>query len=180
MPRDTSVILSEETASTGTGVSFFRCHLSEVGKQSQRLARVCPKWVSDCVLKVCPLWLLFYTRSILKCLMKPFVSLHQGLYFPKDVTKMSFVLNSENEKKISNLPPSERRLSAFRILRVKKIIHYLSTKIKLDEGNPEQLLEILCNDQILPLNMNLGTIKMCIWKSSAELQLVYRYSTTKK
>ena len=53
MPRDTSVILSEETASTGTGVSFFRCPLSEVGKQSQRLARVCPKWVSDCVLKVC-------------------------------------------------------------------------------------------------------------------------------
>jgi len=57
---------------------------------------------------------------------------------------------------------------------VKKIIQFIVTKLKLDDPNPEANIEIICNDQVLPLSMDLGTVKMCIWKNNSELQLVYR------
>eukprot|EP00743_Colponemidia_sp_Colp-15_P005696 GILK01006124.1.p1 GENE.GILK01006124.1~~GILK01006124.1.p1 ORF type:complete len:906 (+),score=129.52 GILK01006124.1:136-2853(+) len=38
----------------------------------------------------------------------------------------------------------------------------------------EDHLEILCRDQVLPLNMNLGTIKQFIWKESSDVTVHYR------
>lgn len=148
MPPNTAVILSEETASTGTSVSFFRCKVSEVHNEIHKLNKITPRWVYDCVRK--------------------------GYFVPKDTTKLTFVLISEKEKEIPSLPQNGRRLSAFRILRVKKIIQFIVTKLKLDDPNPEANIEIICNDQVLPLSMDLGTVKMCIWKNNSELQLVYR------
>ena len=63
---------------------------------------------------------------------------------------------------------------------MKKIVNYVVTKLKLEEPNIEDCIEILCNDQVLPLSMNLGTIKMCLWKSGAEMQLVYRHTGKKQ
>jgi hypothetical protein len=66
------------TASTGTGVSFFRAQLQDIGKESQKLDQLCPRWVSSCVMK--------------------------SIFFPNDATKLSFHLFSENEKRLPSLP----------------------------------------------------------------------------
>lgn len=38
----------------------------------------------------------------------------------------------------------------------------------------EELYELLCNDAIMPLGMTLAAVRQYVWKSSAELVLVYR------
>ncbi|RUS23483.1 hypothetical protein BC938DRAFT_475084, partial [Jimgerdemannia flammicorona] len=42
---------------------------------------------------------------------------------------------------------------------------------------PENWLELLCGDQILPSTMTLATIRQHIYKSSGDLPLTYRYKT---
>jgi WD repeat-containing protein 48 len=39
---------------------------------------------------------------------------------------------------------------------------------------PEELYELLCNETTLPLGMTLAAVRQYVWKSSAELVLVYR------
>lgn len=38
----------------------------------------------------------------------------------------------------------------------------------------EEIYELLCNDTVLPLGMTLAAVRQYVWKSSAELVMVYR------
>ena len=40
--------------------------------------------------------------------------------------------------------------------------------------NPEKEIEILVNDQPLPLNVTLATIRHCMWKNGGDVILQYR------
>lgn len=41
-------------------------------------------------------------------------------------------------------------------------------------SRPEERVELLCNDQVLELDLDLRTVRHFIWRSSADLQLCYR------
>ena len=42
------------------------------------------------------------------------------------------------------------------------------------EKKAEDLFEILCNDQILPIDMTLAAVRQFVWRQASELVLHYR------
>lgn len=98
---------------------------------------------------------------------------------------------SANKLKLPPLVGSNYRLSAYQMIRVKKIMFYILEKfqyrtpemkkmypyanIKFENSiKVEEWLEILCNNEILPSDMTLLTVKTKIWKSSGDIVLKYR------
>ena len=66
-----------------------------------------------------------------------------------------------------------RRVAAARHLRVRHVLAYVLDRVKVDDKTPANY-ELLCNDKPLPLTMNVGTVRNCLWKNGPEVQLTYR------
>ncbi|ODV64265.1 WD40 repeat-like protein [Ascoidea rubescens DSM 1968] len=88
--------------------------------------------------------------------------------------------NNSNKNNTHNSLPllehSSLRLNAANPIRIRKILSYIIDKFKSPPSeskqlNPEDWLEILCNEEVLPYNMTLITVKTKIWKSSTDLSL---------
>ncbi|GAA5947003.1 hypothetical protein JCM3765_002113 [Sporobolomyces pararoseus] len=104
---------------------------------------------------------------------------------------------------LPDLPNANARLTANRSLRVRKVCAYIADKLDLrrpsrapsimdgvsttdlqssvavasslyGDFNPEKEIEILVNDQPLPLNVTLATIRHCMWKNGGDVILQYR------
>ena len=101
-------------------------------------------------------------------------------------TKISFLLSCYSP---SGLKATKKdRLSANDIIQVKKIVEHIANKeSKIDNAASqsneeeqerrslaEERLELICQDQVLDVNMDLRTIRHFIWKSSSELEIFYR------
>ncbi|KAK7603146.1 hypothetical protein V9T40_003145 [Parthenolecanium corni] len=110
--------------------------------------------------------------------------------------KISFYLLPLTE--VSTKTPKRERLVANDFVQVQKIIEHVSEKLtgaecantacpstasnseKTNTSLPEtqtlllDLIDILCNDQVLDPNMELRTVRYHIWKSSSDLTLHYR------
>jgi len=98
-----------------------------------------------------------------------------------DTPKVSFYLNpfTPCDDELPQLPNSNNRLSAVRILIVRKVIGYVISKLNLQlpvlpETPIECYIEIVCNDKVLDPDMSLATIKQFLWRSNDELILLYR------
>lgn len=148
LPSSTLVLLSEEVGALGSSATTVRGRVRDMASIAPRLEQFSPTWVFDIVLKD-------------RC-------------SKKEPIKYMFTLKSEDEKEIPMLPANGRRLHANRILRVKKITRFLAEKLSLDAAH-EARLELTCNGKVLLPHVNLGSIKNCIWKSSGELVIAYRY-----
>lgn len=90
-------------------------------------------------------------------------------------------IGGKSQKKIKKLPPLESsiRLTSHSMLRVSKILQYLTEKF---ESRPPEVkqkvpatewLMLECKGHVLNNSMTLQTIKTTIWKSSAEMELRY-------
>eukprot|EP00123_Amoebidium_parasiticum_P014992 comp22732_c2_seq1/m.35400 comp22732_c2_seq1/g.35400 ORF comp22732_c2_seq1/g.35400 comp22732_c2_seq1/m.35400 type:complete len:233 (-) comp22732_c2_seq1:129-827(-) len=152
---DTPVIFSDE--SQGKGLALLRVLAGEMGAGAVAadLLAIAPSWLVECVF--------------------------QDKYTPKELPKLNFVLNPHPG---SNLPPLPQgaRLSANRILRVKRIARYVVERLQLPlspEGanmppqNAEDVVFIVCNDQILDVNLSLGALKQFFWKGGDDVMLTY-------
>lgn len=115
---------------------------------------------------------------------------------PPDAAKVSFQLletdysnldpllsiGGKSQKKIKKLPVMESliKLTAHEMLRVGKILSYLTDKFESrtaemkDHKPASDWLAIECRGRELPAGMTLQTIKAKIWKSSADIELVFR------
>ncbi|VEU22043.1 DEKNAAC103034 [Brettanomyces naardenensis] len=95
-----------------------------------------------------------------------------GRYPHKDVPKVSFVVTPDQS--LADLKPMEstNRLTAYSLLRVGKVIEYINEKLPEEDGDLD--LELLCRNRILPDRATLNTIKTRIWKSSSDVELVFR------
>lgn len=75
---------------------------------------------------------------------------------------------------------SNARLNANRMLRARKIISYVTDRIDIRGANepnalsPEQYIEILCNDQIVPPDMTLATLRAHVWRTGGDVVLYYK------
>jgi len=49
----------------------------------------------------------------------------------------------------------------------------LLERLKVDDRDADHY-ELVCNKKVLPPSMNVGTIRNCIWRSGADIQLLYR------
>lgn len=67
------------------------------------------------------------------------------------------------------------RLLANRVLRVRKLIQYISEKLSIED---ESSVELLCGETILTPTMTLAAIKQHILKTSGDIPLCYRLKQT--
>jgi len=179
IPSNISVIISEET-----GATMHRSLLSQL--DGAEPAEILPQWVVDCLL-------------------------HNEMP-SREAAKIGFYLTTVDEKECPQLPQGANRLSAHKLLKIRKVAHYVVTKLELDvptktpktpeaenssnsaDDNSscsdtdnvkneaasgekvasENYIEILCNNKVLPPNINLATARAFFWKAGDDLVLNYR------
>lgn len=91
---------------------------------------------------------------------------------PAELPKLSFYLLPSPGSRLETL--SQSKLSAPRILPLRKILHYVTQKFAGDGGAPPPRLEIVCHDKVLAPHMSLATASSTVWKRSDELVLHFR------
>ncbi|GFP57194.1 UBP9-binding protein bun107 [Trichoderma asperellum] len=157
LPPGTKVIIQEETS--GGSANLYQGTVEHVGRDADIIEQKAPMWLGDVLL------------------------LNQ---IPmKDPVKISFVLNP-----MGDLPPiasdGNSRLNANRMLRVKKILAYISERIEPEQEEdpnalkPEEYLELYCNDQLLHPTMNLATLRTHVWKGGSDIMLYYKANGRKE
>lgn len=127
LPPGTKVFIQEETS--GGSANLYQGTVENLGRDADIIEQKAPMWLGDVLL--------------------------QNQIPIKDPVKISFVLHP-----MDNLPPiasdGNSRLNANRMLRVKKILAYISERIEPEQDEdpnalkPEEYLELYCNDQVGP------------------------------
>ncbi|KAG9248689.1 WD repeat protein-like protein [Calycina marina] len=167
LPASTTVIIQEETS--GGSVDLYRGTVASVSQDASLIEEMAPKWLGEFLLK----------NHIPEKTQEKIAAL-----------KISFVVQPwKNE--LPSIPTADghSRLSANRMLRVKKILGYVADRIEdIDENaepdpnelKPEEFLELYCNEQKLPVNMSLATLRAHVWKGGADVVLYYKDNGRKK
>lgn len=157
LPPGTKVIIQEETS--GGSSNVYQGTVESVGRDADIIEQKAPMWLGDLLL----------TNQI------PF----------KEPNKISFVLHP-----LDGLPvvasDGSSRLNANRMLRVKKILGYIAERIEPAPGpddpemNPEEYLELYCNEQLLEPTLSLATLRTHIWKGGNDIVLYYKTNGRKE
>ncbi|KUI73640.1 hypothetical protein VM1G_09491 [Cytospora mali] len=161
LPPGTKVIIQEETS--GGSAELYRGTVETVGADADVIEKCAPQWLGDVLL----------LNTIPQ----------------KEPVKVSFVLHPWPESGLPSLASADgnNRLNANKMLRVKKILAYVAERIdptlEEQENNPEQnpdamkpeeYLELYCNEQLLPIDMTLATLRAYIWKGGNDVVLYYK------
>ncbi|KAF0301841.1 WD repeat-containing protein 48 [Amphibalanus amphitrite] len=170
VPPHTPVIFSE-----AGGRFFYRLLCRDaVGESEGTLNEMVPDWVVDCVVE----------RNTPKFIKVPF-------YLQPHASASNSIKHQKKDRLIAN-----------DFIQVRKVVEHvyekvLGTNSEAMGGGPaqppppaagaeaddrtegsatlaEDKVELLCNEQVLDLNMDLRTVRHFIWKNSADLQLHYR------
>jgi WD repeat-containing protein 48 len=161
-------ISSEEHSPNTSGyiskISSKLCNIAKTKTQMERLDRHMPKWIHD------------------------YIVLGRGVV--RDPIKISFLLLPDESvpkpDRLKELPNGANRLSANRMLRIKKLLGYITERISVgdvvegegDAERGERCLEILCGGTVLEGNVTLARLKFVVWKGGGELEMRYRLKTT--
>ena len=98
-----------------------------------------------------------------------------GNYRVPDAPKASFYLNPAPDQDLPAL--SQGKVTAPRVLGIRKVCVYVISKLNLDtppDVAPDELVEIVCNGEVLDPKMSLATVKEHVWKRGDDVQLQYR------
>lgn len=94
-----------------------------------------------------------------------------------DSAKASFHL-SPHETQPDAPKLSQGRVTAPRVLGVRKVVNYVVQKLGLDVNGsraPEDLVDILCGGEVCDPAMSLATVKEFLWRKGTDVELVYRF-----
>mmetsp|Transcript_13393 Transcript_13393/g.45396 ORF Transcript_13393/g.45396 Transcript_13393/m.45396 type:complete len:792 (-) Transcript_13393:317-2692(-) len=105
-------------------------------------------------------------------------------FVTREKAKVAFYVKPAADKSLPALADGSSRLEAMRILRVQQVAKYVAENLptKLEpppgaEGSPaggwETVIEIVCNDRVLPPLMDLYTARALVWRNSAEDMVLY-------
>ena len=157
VPDHTPIILTE---SDDSGIVLCRILSKDVAGPSERekLQRMLPTWALNYLLN----------RDLPQQLKINFTIVpHKSI----TTTKTAPLFN----------PSRPTRLNGCDTVSIRKIIDYIYEQINktAPEGDKAvDLIEVLCNGQVLTLDSDMRSIKYHIWKSSSDLKLEYRYKVT--
>ncbi|KAI8639396.1 WD40-repeat-containing domain protein [Parasitella parasitica] len=145
IPSSTMIIVAEESAEASTGIDLYRGTVGSVGEDTGAIINDAPSWL---------LSYLLYNKTP-----------------PKETIKLTFVLKPATGSDLDELPGGpNNRLLANRVLRVRKLIQYISEKLSIEDDS----IELLCGDTVLTPTMTLAAIKQHILKTSGDIPLCYR------
>ncbi|KAK2612811.1 hypothetical protein QQS21_001091 [Conoideocrella luteorostrata] len=158
-PPGTKVIIQEETS--GGSANVYQGTVENVGNDADIIEQKAPMWLGDLLL--------------------------QNLIPSKEPVKISFVLHPAGDLQALSPADGNNRLNANRMLRVKKILAYVTERIEEvpeepgpNDLAPEEYLELYCNDQLLDPLMSLATIRTHVWKSGNDVVLYYKANGRKE
>ncbi|WLF79311.1 hypothetical protein PVL30_003063 [Lodderomyces elongisporus] len=181
LPQDMNIIVFEHSPELGNYRDLFCFNVGEVSKLATSkvpnlqlindLRSIVPRWVGQPIL---------YSRYNIKEPPKITFQLIETdyLHLPPHVR-----IGGRSQRKVKSLPALESsiKLTSHSMLRVSKILHFLtdkfesSTKEMRDKKlKPTDWLVLECRGQELSNSMTLQTIKTKIWKSSTDIELRYR------
>eukprot|EP01137_Pigoraptor_chileana_P003299 Opistho-2@43278 len=159
VPSDITVILSEENGANS--IPLVRRTVAELSTEDglRELAAFAPQWLLDCVVK--------------------------GEFRQKE-QKVQFLLVPQAGSGDATLPPMpegvQSKLTAHRVLKVKRVCKYVTEKLGLqlpDDCGPDDVVEILCGDRVMPAQLNIATIRQFVWKGAGDdLTFTYRRKLT--
>lgn len=182
LPSNLLIIILEHSPELGNLRDLCSFHLDEIQKLSfsdsssgskeliNNLRLYLPKWIGQ------PILYDFFPNK-------------EGPKIAFQLVEMDYTKVPSNKKiggktgrKIKKLPIGESsiKLSSHNMLRVSKILWYLTDKFESrtaemkDHKQPHEWLVLECKDEVLPNSMTLQTIKTKIWKSSADIVLQFR------
>ena len=161
LPPQTPVILGiQETPESCGYLDILRTSVGTLNDVHEVFDKWVPSWVRDGVL--------------------------EGKLPTRDAVKLSFVLSPCAGTTLPNLPVNANRLSANRMLRVRKVLTYLSEKLdvgKMKKGDAEGTLgmglELVCGNKVLDPRWTLATVKHHVYKQGGDLPMSYRAIASK-
>ena len=101
------------------------------------------------------------------------VEVVNGTYKVPDSPKLSFYLSPMEGQPTLN----QGKVTAPRVLGIRKVCTYIIGKLNLEQGPgvlAEDLVEIMCNSQLVSADMSLATVSAFVWKRGDDVQLQYR------
>lgn len=153
LPHDLIIIINEKVGGSSNEIDLYSEFLSSLNFQT--LEALLPKWIGNFMLK--------------------------NRYVLKDFPKVGFTISRYPDSiDVPNITNGNCRLNAYNMLRVKRILTYITDRMdtKTEEMTrhvkPEDWLEVLCNDKVLPNGMTLATLKATVWRASGDIQIQYR------
>lgn len=153
LPHDLIIIINEKVGGSSNEIDLYSEFLSSLNFQT--LEALLPKWIGNFMLK--------------------------NRYIIRDFPKVGFTISRlPGSIDVPNITNGNCRLNAYNMLRVKRILTYITDRMdtKTEEMSrhvkPEEWLEVLCNDKVLPNGMTLATLKATVWRASGDIQIQYR------
>ncbi|KAH9865836.1 hypothetical protein J1614_009423 [Plenodomus biglobosus] len=164
-PASTTILIQEDRPDSGGVADLFEGKVGSLGLQADLIEKAAPMWLAEVLL-----------RNQLP---------------PKDIVKVSFILEPFNNALPSISSDGNNRLNANRMLRARKILGYVAERIepapsKEDleaEGamlKPEEYLELWCNGQLIAPTMTLASIRAHIWRGGGDVLLQYKANGRKQ
>lgn len=173
-PRNLLIIVFEHSPELGNYrdvFSFLLCDIIDSPSISKEFRYQLPRWIGQPIL---------YNKWPIKESPKIAFQLFECDYNALPPNKK---IGGKVQKKIKKLPllESSIKLTSHNMLRVSKILYYLTDKfesktseMKDKKLTPPDWLVLDCKGEELTNNMTLQTIKTKIWKSNADIELTFR------
>jgi len=168
-PASTTILIQEDRPDSGGVADLFEGKVGSLGQQADLIEKAAPIWLSEVLL-----------RNNLP---------------PKDIVKVSFILEPFQNSLPSISSDGNNRLNANRMLRARKILGYVAERIEAQPTKeelermeaagevrmkPEEYLELWCNGQLIPVTMTLASIRAHVWRGGGDVLLHYKANGRKE
>ncbi|OCK75308.1 WD40 repeat-like protein [Lepidopterella palustris CBS 459.81] len=159
-PLNTTILIQEDRPDAGGVADLFEGNVGSLGLQADLIEKVAPVWLADVLL------------------------LNQTPQ--KEVVKVSFTLEPYQNLLPSIASDGNNRLNANRMLRARKILSYVAERIEpMSENqeeamNPEEYLELYCQNQLISPTMTLASIRAHVWRGGGDVALYYKANGRKE
>jgi WD repeat-containing protein 48 len=148
IPEGTKLMISEQTPGSGGTVDLYRGTVGSAGKDIEAIDKVIPEWVARVIL---------------------------ASEIPtKEAIKVGFTLQPNTPGVDPEIVGGGNlRLTAYQMLRARKIGLYLVDRLGENAGSPESY-ELICQGKTIPPNMSLAAIRTRFWRSGGDVVIRYR------
>ncbi|UPX10907.1 uncharacterized protein EKO05_0001542 [Ascochyta rabiei] len=168
-PAMTTILIQEDRPGSGGVADLFEGKVGTLALQADLIEKVAPMWLGEVLL-----------RNQLP---------------PKDIVKVSFVLEPYQNSLPAISTDGNNRLNANRMLRARKILGYVAERIEpaptkeeqetaeAEEDTalrPHEYLELYCNGQLIAPTMTLASIRAHVWRGGGDVVLHYKANGRKE